>query len=75
MEILMENLDLILTALVILIAAVVFARQGQISLLRELIAGIGDTDASRLYETLPRVTKLLVSAGKVEAISKEARGE
>ena len=62
MEIILANLDLILIALIVLIAAVIFARQGQIDLLRELILSLtGGVDAEELYAKLPKVTKLLIS--------------
>ncbi len=75
MEILLENIDLILTALVILIAAIVFARQGQISLLRELLLSIADIDRTRLYENLPKLTKMLLSNKTVEHICEETTKE
>ncbi len=73
MELLLSNLDLILCAAVILISAVIFARRGQIDLLRELIISLADgADMTELYERLPRLTKLLVSSKTVVKISSDA---
>ena len=72
MEILIANLDLILTAVVVIIAAIVFARRGQIDLLRELVFSLTDgIDAGELYEKLPTVTRLLVSSKTVGQIVDE----
>lgn len=69
MEIL-NYIDLILVALVIIIAAIVLARRGQIALLRELILILADgIDAVDLYEHLPRLTRLLVSGKTVEKLA------
>lgn len=73
MEILLENIDLILVAAVIIISAIVFARRGQIDLLRELILDIaGTVDTSELYTRLPKLTRLLLSNGTVEKIVNES---
>ena len=72
MEILLANLDIILVCIVIIIAAVVFARRGQIDLIRELVLDIvGTVDAHELYERLPKITKMLVSDKTVEKIVNE----
>lgn len=72
MEIFLANLDIILVAVVIVIAAIVFARRGQIDLIRELVMDIvGSVDASELYERLPKITKMLVSDKTVEKIVSE----
>ncbi len=73
MELLLSNLDLILCAAVILISAVIFARRGQIDLLRELIISLADgADMTELYERLPRLTKMLVSSKTVVKLSSDA---
>lgn len=73
MELLLANLDLILCSVVVIIAAVVFARRGQIDLLRELVLSLTDgIDTAELYEKLPAVTKLLISDKTVERIVKES---
>ena len=72
MEILLANLDLILTAVVVVISAIVFARRGQIDLLRELVLSLTDgIDAGELYEKLPMATRLLVSSKTVDKIVDE----
>lgn len=69
MEMLIANIDLILVALVILICAVVFARRGQIELIRELVFDIANTaSGAELYQRLPKLTKMLVSSKTVEKI-------
>ena len=68
MEFLLQNIDLILTSAVIIVTAVVLARQGQISLLRELLLSLRDIDGTTLYQTLPTATRLLVSSKTVETI-------
>lgn len=69
MEILIANIDLILVALVILICAVVFARRGQIELIRELVFDLANTaDGAELYQRLPKLTKMLISSKTVERI-------
>ena len=76
MEVLISNLDLILSAAVILISAVIFARRGQIELLRELILSLSDrADVSELYERLPGITKMLVSNKTVLKLSESAKSE
>lgn len=76
MEILIANIDLILIAAVILISAVVFARRGQIELLRELICSLADeVDAEELYPRLPTLTKVLVSGKTVDKLVDESRGD
>jgi len=73
MEIL-NYLDIILISAVIIISAVVFARRGQIELLRELIRDLADgIDADDLYEHLPRLTRLLVSDKDVRKIANESK--
>ncbi|MBQ8510650.1 MAG: hypothetical protein IJ493_12155 [Clostridia bacterium] len=82
MELILENLDLILTAVVILLSAVILARRGQISLLRELILSLvlgtksDDEDESALVERvkslLPPTEKLPVSETKVEQLIADA---
>lgn len=72
MEIILANLDLLLIGIVIIIAAVVFARRGQIELLRELIVSLADSvDAEQLYEKLPTVTKMLVSDKTLDKLVRE----
>ena len=72
MELILANLDLILTAVVVVIAAIVFARRGQIDLLRELVLSLTDgIDASDLYDRLPTATRLLLSSKTVEKIVDE----
>ncbi len=72
MELLLENADLILTGVVILISAIVFARRGQIQLLRELILSLSHSvDSEELYEKLPTITKLLVSGKTVTKLVDE----
>ncbi len=74
MELIFANIDLILCALVILIAAVIFARRGQIELLRELILSLSDTTSpSELYQRLPGVTKMLVSSKTLSKIANEVK--
>lgn len=76
MEILIANLDLILIGVVIIIAAIVFARRGQIELLRELIVGLADgVDAEELYLRLPALTKMLVSGKTVDRLVLNSRSE
>ena len=75
MELILANIDLILSALIILIAAVIFARRGQVELLRELILSLSDSTApAELYNRLPTLTKLLVSSKALSKIADEARG-
>ncbi len=72
MELILENADLILTGVVILISAIVFARRGQIQLLRELILSLSHrVDSEELYEKLPTITKLLVSGKTVTKLVDE----
>lgn len=84
MELILNNLDLILTAAAILIAAVVMIRRGQISLLRELLLNLinvtipqdGDDNedenfSERLYSMLPTLTRLLISSGTIDKLIKE----
>ena len=84
MELILNNLDLILTAAAILIAAVVMIRRGQISLLRELLLNLinvtipqdGDdnedeTFSERLYSMLPTLTRLLISSGTFDKLLRE----
>lgn len=84
MELILNNLDLILTAAAILIAAVVMIRRGQISLLRELLLNLinvtipqdGDDNedenfSERLYSMLPTLTRLLISSGTFDKLIKE----
>lgn len=74
MELILANIDLILCALVILIAAVIFARRGQIELLRELILSLSDTTApTELYERLPNVTKMLISSKTLSKIADQVK--
>lgn len=74
MELIFENMDLILTAAVVLISAVVFARKGQIQLLRELILSLSSSvDSEELYERLPTITKLLVSGKTVTKLVDETK--
>ncbi len=74
MELIFANIDIILCALVILIAAVIFARRGQIELLRELILSLSDTTApAELYERLPNVTKMLVSSKTLSKIADQVK--
>ncbi len=74
MEALIANLDLILCAVVVIISAVVFARRGQIELLRELVLSLTDgIDSAELYTRLPAVTKLLVSGKTLERIVDETK--
>ena len=69
MEILMANVDLILIALIILVSAVIFARRGQIELIRELVLDIANNvDSTELYQRLPKLTKMLVSSKTVDKI-------
>ncbi len=70
MDIVLANIDLILTSAVIIIAAIVFARKGQIELLKELIAGLAENiDTDILYSKLPRLTRLLLSDKTVHKIA------
>ncbi len=74
----MENLDLILSSIVIIISAIVFARRGQISLIRELILSLSYADGistDKIYNALPKLTKLLVSEKKVENIINQANAD
>lgn len=84
MELILNNLDLILTAAAILIAAVVMIRRGQISLLRELLLNLinvtipqdGDDNedenfSERLYSMLPTLTRLLISSGTFDKLLRE----
>ena len=76
MEAILENLDLILCAVTVIIAAVVFARRGQIALLRELILSLTDgIDTLSLYERLPTLTRMLISSKTVEKIVSESDTE
>ncbi len=75
MELLIANIDLILVALIIVISAVIFARRGQIELIRELIFDIANTaDGTELYQRLPKLTKMLISSKTVEKIITETEG-
>ncbi len=74
MELILENMDLILTGAVVLISAIVFARRGQIQLLRELILSLSNSvDPGELYESLPTITKLLVSGKTVTKLVDETK--
>ena len=76
MEIIINNIDIILIAAVIVIAAVVFARRGQIDLLRELIVSLSDTPCTdELYTRLPKITKMLISGKTVEKIITEEKSK
>ncbi len=74
MEIFIANIDLILIGAVIIISAVIFARNGQIELLRKLILSLADgIDTSELYSKLPVSTKLLVSGKTVDRLVSESK--
>ncbi len=74
MEIFLSNIDVILIGIVIIISAVIFARNGQIELLRELILSLADSvDTKELYTRLPVSTKLLVSGKTVDRIVSESK--
>lgn len=74
MEILINNIDLILIGAVIIISAVIFARNGQIELLRKLILSLADgIDTTELYKRLPVSTKLLVSGKTIEKLVSESK--
>ena len=74
MEILINNIDLILIGAVIIISAVIFARNGQIELLRKLILSLADgIDTAELYKRLPTTTKLLVSGKTVDKLVSESK--
>lgn len=76
MEMLIENIDLILVALTVIIAAVVFARRGQMALLRELMLDVtASEDRYGLYERLPKLTKMLLSSKTVSKIAKKSEDE
>lgn len=82
MEAIIQNLDIILTAAVVLITAAILARQGQIALLRELILSLigtrtdktANTEAvrSRVCEAMPLMCRLLVSEKTVAKLVDEA---
>ncbi len=72
MELILSNIDLILCAVVIMITAVIFARRGQINLLRELILSLSSgVDADQLYARLPTLTKLLISNTALQKLTDE----
>lgn len=74
MELILENIDLLLTGAVVLISAIIFARRGQIQLLRELILSLSSSvDSEKLYKSLPAITKLLVSGKTVTKLVDEAK--
>lgn len=74
MELILENIDLLLCGAVVLISAIVFARRGQIQLLRELIISLSSSiDSKELYESLPSITRLLVSDKTVTKLINEAK--
>ncbi len=91
MTVFLDNLDLILSAAVLLISAVILARRGQISMLRELIlslvVGAEETYgsgngalkksdvAAKLYSQMPTVTKLLVGGPAVSALIEEGKAK
>jgi len=68
MEAILANIDLILTASVIIITAIILARRGQIALLRQLLLSLQEVDGERLYQTLPTATRLLMSQQTVTDI-------
>lgn len=72
MELIFENIDLILTAAIIIISAVVFARRGQIQLIRELILSLCDgITAEEIYERLPKLTRLMISTKTLTKLTEE----
>ncbi len=74
LTIIIENIDLILIAAVVLISAVVFARRGQLQLLRELILSLSASiTADELYEKLPTLTRLLISDKTVNKLVEETK--
>lgn len=89
MEIVYSNLDLILSAVVVIITAVILARRGQISLLRDLIlslvvsaeqnfgGGTGEIKksevTSKIYDMLPTISKLLISSSTISDLIEEAK--
>ena len=68
MEAILANIDLILTAAVIIITAIILARRGQIALLRQLLLSLQAVDGESLYQTLPTATRLLMSQQTVTDI-------
>jgi len=73
MEIFIENIHVIVCAVILVVAAIVFIRRGQIDLLKQLIASVSNgIDVSEFYEKLPALTRLLISSGKVEELARES---
>jgi hypothetical protein len=89
MDIFLNNIDLILTSLIIIISAVILARRGQIELLRDfalsLVIGAeieygGGTGVlkksdvtAKIYAMLPTISKLLISSSTISELIEEAK--
>ena len=91
MEIMLNNIDLILTGLVIIITTIVLARHGQIELIRELVlslvvgaekefgtktGALKKSDVTaKIYSMLPTVSKLVIPEKTISSIIEDAKRE
>lgn len=91
MEMVLNNIDLILTALVIIITTIILARHGQIEMIRELVlslvvgaenefgsktGAIKKSDVTaKIYSMLPTISKLLIPGKTISSIIEDAKKE